>query len=132
MSSSSEAANEELARRAWQGVAEGDPKILQEVWDPEVVWHAAGSHGWAGRYEGIGVVLNHIAEIGESSDQFDAKLDEILTSDRRIVYFFHAHIRRGTRSTDVEYVMTARHENGRMTYIWLAPKDPEALAALWE
>ncbi|MBW2293644.1 MAG: nuclear transport factor 2 family protein [Deltaproteobacteria bacterium] len=128
----SKAENEGLARRAWQGVAEGDAQILQEVWDPKVVWHAAGSHGWAGHYEGLAVVLNHIAEIGESSDEFDAKLDEILTSDRRIVYFFHAHIRRGTRAADVEYVMTARHENGRMTYIWLAPKDPEALAALWE
>ena len=131
MSLSSKAANEELARRAWQGVADGNAQILKEVWDPDIVWHAAGSHGWAGRYEGIEAVLNHIAEIGESSDQFDAKLDEFLTNDRRIVYFFHAHVRRGTRSVDVDYVMSARHENGRMTYIWLATMDPEALAALW-
>jgi ketosteroid isomerase-like protein len=128
----SQAANEKLARRAWQGVAEGDARILQEVWDPKIVWHAAGSHPWAGRYEGIEAVLDHIASIGESSDQFDAQLDELLTSDRRIVYFFRAHVRRGSRATDVEYIMSARHENGRMIHIWLVPMDPEALAALWK
>jgi hypothetical protein len=48
------------------------------------------------------------------------------------VYFFTAHIRRGERSADIDYVMSARHENGLMTYIWLVPMDPEALAALWE
>lgn len=128
----SETAVEKLARRAWQGVAEGDARILQEVWDPKIVWHAAGSHGWAGRFEGLEVVLNHLAEIGESTDEFDAQLDELLTSDRRIVYFFTAHVRRGDRSADIDYIMSARHENGRMTYIWLVPMDPEALAALWE
>ena len=128
----SQAANEELARKAWQGVANGDVRALQEAWDPKVVWHAAGTHPWAARYEGIEAVLNHLAEIGDSSDQFDAELDELLTSDRRIVYFFRAHIRRGDRAAVIDYVMSARHENGRMTYIWLVPMDPEALAALWD
>ena len=128
----SDEAIEKLARRAWQGVAEGNAQILQEVWDPKIVWHAAGSHGWAGRFEGIESVLNHLAEIGESSDQFDAKLDEFLTSDRRIVYFFRARVRRGARTADVDYVMSAQHENGRMTRIWLVAVDPEILADLWE
>jgi ketosteroid isomerase-like protein len=128
----SQTANEELARRAWQGVAEGNAQILQEVWDPKIVWHAAGTHPWAGRFEGIEAVLNHIAGIGESTDQFDAQLDELMSSDRRIVYFFRAHIRRGARAADIDYVMSAQHENGRMTYIWLVPMDPEALTALWE
>ena len=123
---------ENLARRAWQGVAEGDARALLEVWDPKVIWHAAGTHPWAGRFEGIEVVLNHLAEIGESSDQFDAQLDELMTSDRRIVYFFRAHIQRGDRSADIDYIMSARHRDGLMTYIWLVPMDPETLAALWE
>lgn len=128
----SQAANKKLALNAWRGVSEGDPQALIETWDPEIVWHAAGTHPWAGRYEGIETVLNHLAVIGESSDQFDAELDEVLTSDHRIVYFFRAHIRLGTRTADVDYVMSANHENGRMTYIWLAPLEPEILAALWE
>ena len=128
----SQAANEELALKAWRGVAEGEVAALLEAWDDKIVWHATGSHPWAGHFEGIKVVLNHIAEIGESCDQFDAQLDELLTSDRRIVYFFRAHVRRGTREANVDYVMTAKHENGRMTYIWLAPMDPAPLAALWE
>ena len=128
----SQAANEELARRAWRGVADGDAPTLLEVWDPKIVWHAAGSHPWAGRFEGIEVVLNHLAEIGESSDAFDAQLDELLTSDRRIVYFFRVHVALGSRAADIDYVMSARHENGRMTHIWLVPMDPETLAALWD
>jgi ketosteroid isomerase-like protein len=124
--------NEELAHKAWRGVAEGDAQALLDTWDSKIVWHAAGSHPWAGRFEGIKVVLNHIAEIGETCDQFDAQLDELLTSDRRIIYFFRAHVRIGTRSADVDYVMSAQHENGLMTYIWLAPMDPDALTALWE
>ncbi len=128
----SDRAIETLASRAWQGVAEGDVEILKEVWDPKIVWHAAGSHGWAGRFEGMEAVLNHLAEIGESSDQFDAQLDEFPTSERHIVYFFRAHVCRGDRSAEVDYVMSARHENGRMTHIWLVPMDPETLAALWD
>jgi len=127
----SQAENRELALKAWQGVAEGDVQALREVWDPAIVWHAAGSHPSATRIEGIEAVLDHIAEIGESTDRFDAQLDEFLTSDRRIVYFFRARIRRGERMADIDYVMTARHERGRMTHIWLVPTDPEALAALW-
>jgi len=128
----SQTANESLARRAWQGVAEGNARMLQEVWDPKIVWHAAGSHPWAGRFEGMETVLNHLAEIGESSDQFDAHLDELLTSDRRIVYFFRTHVSRGDREADIDYVMSAQHENGLITHIWLVPMDPETLASLWE
>ena len=59
----SQAANEKLALRAWQGVAEGEVQALLETWDTKIVWHSAGLHPWSGRFEGIDAVLNHIADL---------------------------------------------------------------------
>ncbi len=122
---------DELARDAWTAVSEGDAGALHHLWRQDVVWQATGNHPWAGRFEGIEDVLEHIALIGDSVKRFDARLDEIFASDTRIVYFFHVTAERGTRVVRVDYIMAALHRDGQMSHIWLAALDPEHLESLW-
>lgn len=124
-------APDELARQAWKAVSEGDAAALHDLWREDVVWQAIGNHPWAGRFEGIENVLEHIALIGDSVERFDARLDEIFASETRIVYFFHVAAARGARVVRVDYIMAALHRDGRMSHIWLAPLDPELLESLW-
>lgn len=121
----------ELARQAWKAVSEGDAAALHHLWTEDVVWQAIGNHPWAGRFEGVEEVLEHIAQIGDSVERFDARLDEIFASDTRIVYFYHLTAGRGARVVDVDYIMAALHREGRMSHIWLAALDPELLESLW-
>lgn len=123
--------NHELAWRAWTAVADADVDRLREIWSEKIVWHATGRNPWAGNYEGTDAVLDYLAEVGESVDVFDARLDDVLSSENRMCLVFHLHIERGSRTLDLDYSLLARLEDGKVAEIWTSPLNPRSLEQFW-
>lgn len=123
--------NTALGRRAWEAISDSDLDALRRLWSEKLVWHAAGGHPWSGHFEGRDAVIEHLAQIGDSVEQFDANLDEILSSATRIIYAFHVLARRGERRVRVDYLMLARVEDEQFVSVWLSPLNPEAHEELW-
>ena len=126
------ARNQELAWRAWSALAEADIDVLREVWSEKIIWHATGKNPWTGSYEGQDAVLGFLAQVGESVDEFDAHLDDVLSSENRIGMVFRVHTELGDRSIDVAYNLLARLEDGKVAEVWTTQLDPIALERFWQ
>lgn len=121
----------ELAWRAWSAVADADIDSLRELWSEKIVWHATGRNPWAGIYEGPDAVLDYLAHVGESVDVFNARLDDVLSSENRMCLVFHVHTERSNRTLDLDYSLLARLENGKVAEVWTSPLDPSSLERFW-
>lgn len=123
--------NEELARRAWGAVSRGDLDTLSEILAPNVVWHATGSNPWRGDHDGVEEVLDYLGHIGQLTATFDATLEDVLSSEDRVLIVFRANLHREVRDLEVGYLLLAQIEGGRAREVWTSPLDPAAIARFW-
>jgi ketosteroid isomerase-like protein len=124
--------NVELARRAWDAISRGDAESLRETMSPDVRWQAtARGTPWAGEHRGHEAVVDMLARVGEVSDFFQAELVDVLASDDRALFVFHAVFRLRGRVAELDYLLLGRIVDGRFSELWTAPLDPGAMARLW-
>lgn len=127
----SEHPHAQIARAAWQAVSRGDVEALEEIFAPDVVWHATARTTWKGDHRGRRAVLDFLARIGESMDVFDARLDDVLVSESRASMLFHISGRVGERRLEVDYQLLACIEAGRVVEVWTMVLDPAPLEAFF-
>lgn len=99
---------------------------------PDVCWRAtARGTPWVGEHRGQEAVVDMLARVGEVSDFFQAELVDVLASDDRALFVFHAVFRRRGRVAELDYLLLGRVEEGRFSELWTAPLDPAAIEQLW-
>lgn len=124
--------NVELARRAWDAISRGDAESLRATLSDDVVWRAtARNTPWAGVYRGPDAVVDMLARVGEVSDFFTAALLDVLVSDERALFVFHATFRRRGRIAELDYLLLGRVRDGRFAELWTAPLDPATIESFW-
>jgi len=124
--------NIELAERAWEAVATSDVEALDALWAPDIVWHVTTDNPWYGDHVGRAAVLDYLADVGEAGEAYDARLDDVLVSDHRILLVTSVTARRGARSVETKQCMLVRVERGRMAEVWTLALDPTAMADFWK
>jgi ketosteroid isomerase-like protein len=72
-------------RDAYLAFGKGDLAALQEIWSPELLWHAPGNSSIAGTYEGVAVVRLTGQREGRSLDVINAQISRF--DGDRIVEF---------------------------------------------
>src|SRR5512139_4028179 len=128
----SEHPNTQIARRAWEAISHGDAESLLALLDPAVVWHAtARGTPWSGTHRGAESVVDYLARVGEASEFFEATLADVLASDDRVLLVFHASFRRRGRLAELDYLLLARLDGGRVVEMWTTPLDPGTIEAFW-
>lgn len=121
-----------LARRAWDAISRGDAKALHDCLTDDVVWRATAQRTpWAGVHRGPDAVVDFLARVGEVSDFFQAELVDVLVSDARVLFVFHASFRRAGRVAELDYLLLGRVEGGRFAEMWTAPLDPATIESFW-
>jgi ketosteroid isomerase-like protein len=124
--------NVELARRAWDAISRGDAESLRETMSPDVSWRAtARGTPWAGEHCGHEAVVDMLARVGEVSDFFQAELVDVLASDDRVLFVFHAIFRLRGRVAELDYLLLARITEGRVVEMWTTPLDPATIEQFW-
>jgi ketosteroid isomerase-like protein len=128
----SEKDNVDLARRAWDAISRGDADALRETMTPDIVWRAtARGAPWSGMHKGQDAVVDLLARVGEISDFFQAQLVDVLASNERVLWVFHASFRMGGRVAELDYLLLGRTRDGRLAEIWTAPLDPDTIERFW-
>jgi ketosteroid isomerase-like protein len=124
--------NAALARHVWEALSRGDAESLREFLAPDAVWHATAlGTPWSGAHRGREAILDFLADVGERTEEFDAKWVDVLTSEERVLVIYHVALGLGARRTQVDYLLLGRVEAGRFAEIWTLPLDPAAIEGFW-
>lgn len=123
--------NEEVTRRMWTAVADGDSDALEEVLAPGVIWRSAGNNPLSGEYFGPGAVMEYMAKIGNLADELTSTLEEIFTNSNGAVALHRVQAKRGLRSLDMEYVIRLRISEGQVVSALSVPIDQAANDEFW-
>lgn len=122
---------ESLARAAWDAVSAGDVNAIHALVSEDVVWHASGRGSRAGDYHGPAGILDYLAGIGESAEDFDVDLDDILIGAERVALLFRVFGRRQGRLLEAGFVLLMRIEEERITEVWSIARDQHAVDEFW-
>jgi ketosteroid isomerase-like protein len=123
--------NEEVTRRMWTAVADGDSEALEEVLAPGVIWRSAGHNPLSGEYFGPSAVMEYMARIGSLADELTSTLEEIYTNANGAVALHRVQARRGLRSLDMEYVLRLRISDGQVVSALSVAIDQAANDEFW-
>jgi ketosteroid isomerase-like protein len=123
--------NEDVTRRMWTAVADGDSEALEEVLAPGVIWRSVGNNPLSGEYFGPSAVIEYMAKIGDLADELTSTLEEIFTNSNGAVALHRVQARRGPRSLDMEYVIRLRISDGQVVSALSIPIDQAANDEFW-
>ena len=124
--------NAELATQAWEAIANSDIDALNELWAPDIVWHATSDNPWFGDHVGIDAILDYLAAVGEAGETYDTRLIDVLVSNDRVLLVTGLTARRFGKQVETSQCMLARIENAKIAEVWTLALDPEVFVGFWE
>lgn len=124
--------NAELAKLAWEAIANSDIDALNDLWAPDIVWHVTNETPWFGDHVGIDAILDYLAAVGEAGESYDTRLIDVLVSDDRVLLVTGVSARRFGKQVETSQCLLARIEKARIAEVWTLPLDPEVFLGFWE
>jgi ketosteroid isomerase-like protein len=122
--------NAKLAEEAWDALSRSDTDALRRYYD-DTVWHVHDGSPWAGDHVGADEIIEYFAQVGESSDDYRIRLNDILANDNYVVMLTDVVTQRGNRSVEVPYVLLGKVSNHRIAEVWSLPANPRAVSDLY-
>jgi ketosteroid isomerase-like protein len=119
--------NAKLAEEAWDAVSRSDVDALRRYYD-NTVWHVHDSSPWAGDHVGADEILEYFAQLGESSDEYSIRLEDILANDNYVVLLTEVRTEREGRSVALPYVLLGKVRDHRIAEVWSLPAKPGAVS----
>jgi ketosteroid isomerase-like protein len=123
--------NEDVTRRLWTAVADGDSEALEEVLAPGVIWRSAGNNPLSGEYFGPSAVIGYLSAVGKLADEFTSTLEDIYTNADGAVALHRVRATRGLRSLDMEYLVRLRIVDGQVVSALSVPVEQNANDEFW-
>ena len=124
--------DEQAVRSLYAAFSAQDVPRMQQLFDPDVIWHLPGRSVLAGDHQGVDAVLAFFGRVAELSEgSFTVELHDIIASDEHVVSL---HTARGTaRGCTLEdhNVIVAHVRDGRIAAIYEHHEDLYAVDAFW-
>jgi ketosteroid isomerase-like protein len=115
--------------RGLRAFAEHDLGILHEIFAESVRWHAGGTSGLAGTYEGLDEVFELFARRAAlSGDSYRFELEEAIANDAFVTVLAQVRATREDRAYEDRVCLVFRIAGDRVVEAWGHPGDPEAEA----
>jgi hypothetical protein len=76
-------------------------------------------------------IIDHLADIGESADDYCMRMNDIIANDRYVVILTQISAKKGSASLDTTYVLLGRVAEDRIREVWSIPMEPAAVASFW-
>jgi ketosteroid isomerase-like protein len=121
--------NAKLAEEAWDAVSRSDVVALRRYYD-ETIWHVHESSPLAGDRVGADEILDYFAQLGESSDEYRIRLEDILANDNYVVMLTEVSTEQDGRSVDIPFVLLGKVRDHRIAEVWSLPAKPGAVSGL--
>ena len=124
--------DEQALRDLYAAFSAQDVAAMQQLFDPDVVWHLPGRSVLAGDHRGVDAVLAFFGRVAELSEgTFTVELHDVVASDEHVVSL---HTGRGTargRNLEDHNVIVAHLRGGRIAAVYEHHEDLYAVDAFW-
>ena len=126
------ARNAELLRSGYTAFATGDMVALNNLFDPNIVWHAQRLGMLGGDHRGWPAVLTFFGRSMElTQGTFGIEVLEVLANDESAAAVVRSTGRRGAAALDDRQIHLFRLENERVVEVWQYVGDGAAAEAFW-
>jgi uncharacterized protein len=118
-------ANIAALRRGYEAFQNGNLDLLRdELFDPDIVWHAPGRNILSGDFHGSdAVIANFVKQFEETGGTFKVEVHDILGSDAHAVALGTASAERNGKSMSEPYAHVCHLREGRVTESWILNLD---------
>jgi ketosteroid isomerase-like protein len=125
--------HEELLRTYLKAAESGDLATLDELFADTISVHSAGTHPYAGDYQGKEAVFGFFGRLAErSGGTARLQLRDALVDDWFAVALVEATGRVGDQTLDGERaVLVLRVQDGRFVELWLHHNDQPRMNRVW-
>jgi len=120
-----------VAQGLWSSAAEGDAEALRGYLARDVVWTSVGHNPLSGERKGPEEVLDYLARVGETADDFVSRLEDIFVSELGAVVTYQVQARRGERRLEMEFLLVLRIEAGQVVNALMVAVDQYTNDEFW-
>lgn len=120
-----------VAQGLWSSAAEGDAEKLRGFLANDVIWTSVGHNPLSGERRGPEEVLDYLALVGETADDFVSRLDDIFVSSEGAVVTYRVEARRGERRLEMEFLLILRIHAGKVANALMVAADQYANDEFW-
>jgi len=119
-------------RRGYEAFGKGDMDTIRELFDPDIVWHAAGRSQMAGDYKGVDEVLQQFAKVFElTGGTFNLELHDVIANDDHVVVMLTARAESNGKKLEDKSVQVWHVKDGKAKEQWLHAGDQYAVDEFW-
>jgi ketosteroid isomerase-like protein len=124
--------NQELLRKAYRSIGEGDVPAALALYDDGIVFHVPGTSLLSGDHAGkaaVGVTMRKFQEL--SGGTFKLQPVQIVANEEYGFVLAQASAGRNGKTISEEPMQLWRFEDGEPVEIWLYPRDQQAFNEFW-
>lgn len=122
----------DLVRELYRAFSEQDAQRMQELFDPEVVWHQPGRSVLAGDHRGLDEVFAFFGRVAELSEgTFRVDLHDVVAADGHTVALHTGRGEARGRVLEGRNVLVMHCRGGRVTEVWEHHEDLYAVDEFW-
>lgn len=112
-------------------LSSGDYAALFELFAEDIVWYQPGTHQFAGVFEGLEAVQNHLASLASNVDVMSFKTEDVFADDTTVAAVVNFAASRSGRQIDMREVDVFKIVDGKIQEVRLIDKDVELENAFW-
>jgi ketosteroid isomerase-like protein len=116
-------------RRTADAFRAGDFAALQELFDPDVVWHIPGHGTRSGDIRGLDAVVAFLRGLAAG---WILREHDVIANDQHVVALSNMGVRRPDLELEVRVVSVFHFRNGRQVERWFYPEDLEAFDRVFD
>ncbi len=119
-------ANAEALRRGYEAFQAGNLDVLRnELFAPDIVWHAPGRNQLSGDFHGVDAVIGLFTKQFElTGGTFRVEVHDILASDEHAVAIASLSSERDGKTYNDLYTHVCHYEDGRLKEAWIVSFNP--------
>jgi ketosteroid isomerase-like protein len=126
------ARNAELLREGYAAFGRGDLASVQEVFDPNVVWHAYNLGQLGGDHHGWAEVQDFFVRTAQlTGGTFHIEVEEILANENSVAAIVYSRGQRDGTALNSRQIHQYRIVDGKVMEVWQHVGDGKAAEAFW-
>jgi uncharacterized protein len=123
--------NATLLRGLLEAFGSGDVTAEERAFAEDITWHAPGTNGFSGRFEGRDAVMRRLDAMQEAGIVSRYDVHDVVANDEHAIALVHQHLEVADgRRYDQQQVQVAHVRDGAIAEFWTMNQDQAVIDLL--